>query len=36
MYRRGHAFVLIDGVVHDWMHGTGPRSRIIKAVKVKD
>ena len=25
LHRRGHAFALIDGVVHDWSVGTGPR-----------
>lgn len=32
--RRGHAFALIDGVVHDWAHGTGARSRITKAFRI--
>jgi hypothetical protein len=32
--RRGHAFAVIDGVVHDWMRGTGARSRIIRAYQV--
>jgi hypothetical protein len=34
MNRRGHAFALIDGVIHDWARGTGPRTRIIAAFKV--
>ena len=30
--RRGHAFALIDGVVHDWNGSkTGPRSRVLIA-----
>ena len=32
--RRGHAFAVIDGVVHDWNRGTGSRSRIIRAFRV--
>jgi hypothetical protein len=32
--RRGHAFALIDGVVHDWASGTGPRSRVRAAWKI--
>jgi hypothetical protein len=32
--RSGHAFALIDGVVHDWAWGTGSRSRIIRAFEV--
>ena len=34
--RRGHAFVVIDGVVHDNVRKTGPRSRICRGFKVKD
>jgi hypothetical protein len=33
--RNGHAFALVDGVVHDWSRGTGARSRIVKAWKVE-
>lgn len=34
--RRGHAFVVIDGVVHDWSASdTGARSRVILAYEVK-
>jgi hypothetical protein len=32
--RNGHAFAVIDGVVHDWRNGTGPRSRIRFAYEV--
>lgn len=32
--RRGHAFAIIDGVVHDWLFGTGPRSRVRFAYEV--
>lgn len=32
--RRGHAFALLDGVVHDWRHGTGARSRIVQAYRM--
>lgn len=33
--RRGHAFAVIDGVVHDWANSaTGPRSRIVYAVEA--
>jgi hypothetical protein len=35
VHRRGHAFAIIDGVIHDWSRGTGPRSRIKKAWRVK-
>ena len=31
LHRRGQAFALIDGVVHDRAVGTGPRSRIRRA-----
>ena len=34
LVRKGYAFTVIDGVVHDWAHGTGPRSRIILAYKA--
>lgn len=34
VHRSGHAFAIIDGVVHDWQSGTGPRSRIIWAAEV--
>ena len=34
--RDGHAFAIIDGVIHDWVRGTGIRSRIIRCFKVKD
>ena len=34
--RDGHAFAIIDGVIHDWARGTGIRSRIIRCFKVKD
>lgn len=36
LIRRGHAFTLIDGVVHDWTHGTGARSRILRAYKAPE
>ena len=36
VHRRGHAFAIIDGVVHDWMQGTGPRSRVVFAAKFGD
>lgn len=36
LIRRGHAFALIDGVVHDWTHGTGARSRILRAYKAPE
>lgn len=36
VHRRGHAFAIIDGVVHDWAHGTGPRSRVVFAAKFGD
>ena len=29
--RSGHAFVIKDGVIHDWKSGTGIRSRIRRA-----
>ena len=32
--RSGHAFAIIDGVIHDWKSGTGIRSRIIRAFKA--
>jgi len=35
VHRSGHAFAIIDGVVHDWAHGTGPRSRIVWAAEVQ-
>lgn len=31
--RSGHAFAVIDGVVHDWSTGTGARSRIVMAYR---
>lgn len=34
VHRRGHAFAIIDGVVHDWERGTGARSRIQNAWRV--
>lgn len=34
LHRRGHAFCIIDGVVHDWRAGTGARSRITLAYRV--
>lgn len=34
LHRRGHAFALINGVVHDWSNGTGARSRIKVAWRV--
>jgi hypothetical protein len=34
--RRGHAFTIIDGVVHDWARGTGHRSRIIRAFQAPE
>lgn len=34
VHRRGHAFALIDGVVHDWSVGSGPRSRVRRAWRV--
>lgn len=34
--RRGHAFAVVDGVVHDWQHGTGPRSRVIYAWRMPE
>lgn len=33
-HRRGHAFAVVDGVVHDWEHGTGSRSRVQLAYRV--
>lgn len=33
--RSGHAFAVVDGVVHDWNGGkTGPRSRVVQAWRV--
>ena len=32
--RNGHAFAIVDGVVHDWVKGTGARSRITYAFEV--
>jgi hypothetical protein len=34
VHRKGHAFALIDGVVHDWARGTGARSRVRIAWQV--
>lgn len=35
LHRRGHAFVIKDGVVHDWYYGsTTNKSRIISCFKV--
>lgn len=34
VHRSGHAFALVDGVVHDWEYGTGPRTRIHAAWEV--
>lgn len=34
--RSGHAFSLVDSVIHDWADGTGPRSRILFAARVPD
>ena len=36
IHRDGHAFAIINGVVHDWSVGTGPRSRVIYAAKFGD
>lgn len=33
--RHGHAFAVVDGVVHDWVRGTGARSRVLVAWRVK-
>jgi hypothetical protein len=34
--RNGHAFAIIDGVIHDWARGTGIRSRIVRCFKIKE
>ena len=34
VHRRGHAFAVIDGVVHDWGHGTGARTRVQRAWRA--
>jgi hypothetical protein len=34
--RTGHAFVIKDGVIHDWSRGTGIRSRIRRAYTKGD
>lgn len=35
--RRGHAFAVIDGVVHDWQRSrTGPRSRVRLAFALPE
>lgn len=34
VHRRGHAFAVLDGVVHDWARGTGPRSRVTNAWQI--
>lgn len=34
LHRSRHAFALVDGVVHDWSTGTGPRSRIVAAWRL--
>jgi hypothetical protein len=36
VHRNGHAFAIIDGIVHDWQYGTGPRSRVVFAAKLED
>ncbi len=36
LHRRGHAFAVIDGVLHDWEEGTKARSEIISAWKVTE
>lgn len=33
--KRGHLFAVIDGVVHNWKHGVGPRTRVTHAWVVK-
>ena len=33
--RSGHAFAIIDGVIHDWARGTGIRSRITRAFRFQ-
>ena len=36
LHRRGHAFALVDGVVHDWNSGTGPRTMIMGAWEMTE
>jgi hypothetical protein len=36
LHRSGHAFAVIDGVVHDWATGTGARTRVWAAWQVND
>lgn len=31
LHKRGHAFAAIDGVLHDWEKGTGPRTEVVSA-----
>jgi hypothetical protein len=35
LHSNGHAFALVDGVVHDWSGGRGSRQRIKRAWEVK-
>jgi Zn-finger nucleic acid-binding protein len=32
--RPGHFFAVVDGVLHDWARGTGPRSRVLGAIRL--
>lgn len=34
--RRDHLFAVVDGTVHDWPVGTGPRSRVLEAWHTDD
>tara|TARA_R110000868_G_scaffold72639_1_gene211407 strand:- start:51 stop:473 length:423 start_codon:yes stop_codon:yes gene_type:complete len=36
LHRSGHAFAIIEGVLHDWERGTGPRSMILAAWKATE
>ena len=36
LHRRGHAFALIDGVVHDWDTGTFARTQVTRAWEMTE
>lgn len=36
VHKRGHAFAVIDGVVHDWENTTNPSTRIERVWKVTE
>ena len=36
LHRRGHAFAVVEGVLHDWADGTEEKSRIVDVWRVTE